>query len=70
MGVSARDDRQTWSLVLRLDPAWLEGGEGRLARMAFRIYDNSPSGWFSWPRPKGAVPTEVERAPDRWAAVR
>jgi hypothetical protein len=68
--VSGRESGRSWNLILRLDPAWLEGSEGRWARMAFRIYDDSPSGWFSWPRPKGAVQTEVEQSPDQWAPVR
>ena len=68
--VGGREDGRSWNLILRLDPAWLEGNEGRLTRMAFRIYDDSPSGWFSWPRPRGAAPTEVEQVPDQWAPVR
>lgn len=68
--VSGRESGLSWNLILRLDPAWLEGGEGKLARMAFRIYDNSPSGWFSWPRTKGGMPTAVEQIPDQWAPVR
>ena len=68
--VSGEESGLSWNLILRLDPAWLEGSEGRLARMAFRIYDNSPSGWFSWPRPRGVVPTKVEQTPQQWAPVR
>jgi hypothetical protein len=68
--VTALDDQKTWSLILRLDPAWLEGSDGRLPRLAFRVYDNSPSGWYSWPRPQGNAPTSVEQAPNEWVPVR
>ena len=69
--VSVRDDGRTWSLILRLDPAWLQAGEGRLPRLAFRIFDDAPQGWFAWPPPPGAARAEtVEETPDLWAAVR
>jgi hypothetical protein len=69
--VSARDGAKGWSLLLRLDPAWLEGAEGRLPRLAIRIYDNDPQGWFAWPLPEGTPQaSSVERVPDLWAAVR
>jgi hypothetical protein len=69
--VSALDDRETWNLILRLDPAWLEGRESRLPRLAFRIYDNSPSGWYAWPPPQGsAPPTTVERTPALWSTAK
>src|SRR5215204_1638023 len=50
--VSARDASRCWSLLLRLDPAWLVGADDRLPRLAFRIFDNDPQGWFAWPFPK------------------
>lgn len=69
--VSSRDGAQGWSLLLRLDPAWLLGAEGRLPRIAFRIYDDDPQGWFVWPLPQGTPqPSSVEQVPDLWAAVR
>jgi hypothetical protein len=68
--VSGCSDARSWSLVLRLDPAWLKAGEGRLPRLAFRIYDNSPQGWFAWPAPAGVTPVSVERTPSLWAWVR
>jgi hypothetical protein len=69
--VSARDGAKGWSLLLRLDPVWLEGAGGRLPRLALRIYDNDPQGWFAWPLPPGtAQPSSVERTPDLWAAIR
>jgi hypothetical protein len=68
--VSTRDAATGWSLLLRLDPAWLLGAEGRLPRIAFRIYDDDPHGWFAWPLPEGTPqPSSVERTPDFWAAI-
>ncbi len=68
--VSARDGGKRWSLLLRLDPAWLLGAEGRLPRIAFRIYDDDPQGWFAWPLPEG-IPqaSSVEQTPDLWAPI-
>jgi hypothetical protein len=69
--VSSRDGSQAWSLLVRLDPAWFAGEAGRLPRLAFRIYDDSPSGWFAWPRPQGAAPpSSVEQTPKLWAPIR
>lgn len=69
--VSTRDETTSWSLILRLDPEWLEGSEGRLPRLAFRIYDNSPQGWFAWPLPGGTPqPSSIERTPELWAPIR
>jgi hypothetical protein len=69
--VSARDGSRGWSILVRLDPAWFAGEAGRLPRVAFRIYDNSPSGWFAWPRPQGAAPpSSVEQTPGLWAPIR
>jgi hypothetical protein len=68
--VTSRNGRAGWSLLLRLDPAWFAGEAGRLPRMAFRIYDDAPSGRFAWPLPRGtAPPTTVEQAPEHWAPV-
>ncbi len=69
--VSARSDARGWSLLLRLDPAWFEGDAGRRPRIAFRIYDDSPSGWFAWPPPRGSRPANVvEDEPTTWAPVK
>ena len=68
--VGGRSDPGGWTLLLRLDPAWFKGSSGRLPRIAFRTYDNDPSGWFTWPAPKGAQPpTDVERTPSSWIPV-
>ena len=68
--VSERDDAYGWSLLLRLDPAWLQGAEGRLPRLALRIYDNDPQGWFAWPLPPGTPqPSSVEQTPELWVPI-
>ena len=65
--VSAQTGERGWSLLLRLDPAWFNGEELRLPRVAFRVYDNSPGGWFTWPLAAGSEPpTLVEHTPSRW----
>jgi hypothetical protein len=69
--VGGVSDASGWMLLLRLDPAWFAGEAGRLARIAFRVYDNSPGGWFSWPPPPPGVPaTVVEGTPSLWSPVR
>jgi hypothetical protein len=69
--VSSHDSQAGWSILLRMDPAWLKGEEGRLPRMAFRIYDDAPGGWFAWPSPQAGVPpTTVEQSPALWSMVR
>jgi hypothetical protein len=68
--VSAREDGGSWELLLRLDPAWLEGRDGRAPRLAFRIFDNASSSWFSWPKLPEGIPSSHELAPSRWAPAR
>jgi hypothetical protein len=69
--VSGASDRAGWSLVLRLDQVWLQGESGRGPGIAFRVYDDSPGGWFTWPSPaRNRQPTGVERVPDLWGSVR
>jgi hypothetical protein len=68
--VSGRDQTRDWTVLLRLDPAWLKGEAGRLPRIAFRIYDND-RGWFTWPSPiRGHSATEIERTPSAWIPLR
>lgn len=68
--VDAAETAEGWSLRLRLDPAWLAGEHGRRPRLAVRLYDGEPGGWYAWPRERaGAHPTEVERAPARWVPI-
>jgi hypothetical protein len=69
--VSGRTDSAGWSLLLRLDPAWLVGENGRLPRLAFRIYNDAPPGWYAWPPARGtAPPTIVERTPSLWSVAK
>lgn len=69
--VSAKDTRLGWNLLLRMDPAWFTRRGGRLPRIAFRIYDDAPGGWFPWPSPHDSVPsTSVERIPETWLPIR
>ncbi|HET6777940.1 MAG TPA: hypothetical protein VFH26_03545 [Gemmatimonadales bacterium] len=69
--VSGLDRPTSWALLLRLDPSWFEGADGRLPRLAFRVFDNDPPGWFAWPLPKGIPQAAlVERTPDLWTALR
>jgi hypothetical protein len=66
--VSTRNDASGWRILLRLDPAWFAGEGRRRPRIAFRIYDDSPSGWYAWPPPQGnAPPTTVEHTPALWS---
>ena len=68
--VSGRSEGAGWSLVLRLDAAWLQGEADRRPGIAFRVYDDSPGGWFAWPAPAdGRQPASVERVPDLWGSV-
>jgi hypothetical protein len=69
--VSARGYPEGWSVLLRLDPAWLDGVEGRPPRLAVRLFDNDPQGWVSWPFPAGTPQaSSVEEVPDLWAPIR
>jgi hypothetical protein len=68
--VGGASDTSGWTLLLRLDPAWFAGEAGHLTRVAFRVYDDSPGGWFSWPLPPPGVPaTVVEETPSLWSPV-
>jgi hypothetical protein len=69
--VSTGDGARGWNLLLRMDPAWFAGEGGRLPRIAFRIYDDAPGGWYAWPLPPGtAPPTTVERTPALWSVAK
>ncbi len=68
--VSGQSERAGWSLVLRLDGVWLDGESGRRPRIAFRVYDDSPGGWFTWPASgAGRQPAQMERVPDFWGTA-
>lgn len=68
--VNTRDGPKGWSLLLRLDPVWFKGVEEKPARVAFRIFDNDPQGFFTWPAPSHVLqPSAIEQLPDQWAPV-
>jgi hypothetical protein len=68
--VDGGSDRAGWWLLLRLDAAWLRSETGRPPGIAFRVYDDSPGGWFAWPVPsEGRQPASIERVPDLWGVV-
>lgn len=56
-------DASGWSVVLRLDPAWFVGQDGRRPGIAFIIHDDDPNGWFGWPS------SALERSPWTWMPV-
>ena len=64
------DDSLGWTLVLRLDPAWLEGERGRRPAIAFVIHDGDPNRWYPWPPQRtSADVTLLERTPALWVPV-
>jgi hypothetical protein len=68
--VSSGSSPAGWWLRLRLEPGWLDGQDGTLAAIAFRVYDNGPQGWYPWPEARaGTQPVSVERTPARWVPV-
>jgi len=69
--VTSADGPRSWSVVLRLDPAWLDGMAGSLPAIALRVMDERPRAWYSWPAPPvGMRALEVERTPSLWVPVR
>jgi hypothetical protein len=67
---AAVSDGRGWSVVLRLDPAWVAGSEGRWPAIAFVVHDDDPNGWYRWPVPYGteaAVP--IEDSPTAWIPI-
>ena len=68
--VGGASDARGWAVLLRLDPAWLEGEDGHRPAMAFRIHDDDPNGWYAWPAPTtSAGALLVERTPALWVPV-
>ena len=65
------DGAQGWTVVLRLDPAWLAGREGRRPAIGFTVHDDDPSRWYGWPAvTTSAGATLLERTPALWVPVR
>jgi hypothetical protein len=68
--VSGADDGTVWSLVLRLDPAWLDGEQGRRPAIGFQIHDDDPNRWYSWPAvTTPAGPKLLDRTPALWVPL-
>ena len=47
--VTGIDGEPGWTVVLRLDPAWWRASAGRRPAIGFRIHDDDPNAWYSWP---------------------
>jgi hypothetical protein len=59
-----------WMVELRIRLNVVKPGPGA-PRIAFRTYNNQPSGWWSWPMPPDGVPPQhVEQRPDLWIPLR
>jgi hypothetical protein len=68
--VTSTQEPRGWSLVLRLDPAWLDGIGASRPSIAFRVSDDRPRGWYSWPAPPAGVRAlVVEDRPELWVIV-
>ena len=68
--IGSSEGARGWTLVLRLDPAWLEGEQGRRPAIAFLLYDGDPSTWYAWPATNGnAGATLLERTPASWVPL-
>jgi hypothetical protein len=67
---SGTDGPRVWTLMLRLDPAWLEGEQGRRPAIGFLVHDDDPNGWYSWPAPTtSAGASLLERTPALWVPI-
>lgn len=68
--VASADDGRRWTLVMRMDPAWLAGRDGRRPTLGLLIHDDDPSRWFAWPaQPSSAGVLLVERTPALWVPI-
>ena len=68
--VGGTDGASGWTVVLRLDPAWLTGEGGRRPAVGFRLHDDDPNAWYSWPVvTASAGATLLERTPALWAPI-
>jgi hypothetical protein len=69
--VTSAEGSRWWSVVLRLDPAWLDGVAGSLPAIALRIADDRPRAWYSWPAPPaGKRALDIEGSPSLWVPMR
>jgi hypothetical protein len=68
--VAGADAAGGWTVVLRLDPAWLAAEAGRRPAIGFVIHDDDPNRWYSWPPVNAdAGATLLERTPALWVPV-
>jgi hypothetical protein len=59
-----------WSVELRVRTTVAKPGVAA-PRIAFRTYNDAPSGWWSWPAPPSGVSAQdVERSPGQWVPLR
>ena len=59
-----------WMVELRIRVAAVNVGEGA-PRLAFRTFNDRPTGWWSWPVPPADLPPQrMERIPDLWIPIR
>ena len=63
-------DHARWSIVLKLDARWFTHSGQQRPGLAFRTFDDSPLGWYTWPAtPPGLGARDLERRPNLWAVV-
>ena len=68
--VASGSTRQKWSVELRIRSTAIKPDRA-VPRIAFRTYNDEPTGWWSWPAPPSGIPAQrVERSPDLWAPMR
>jgi len=64
--VASTSSADSWTVELRIRSPRL----GPMPRIAFRTYDDSPQGWWSWPVPPDSLRTTVvERMPNLWVPL-
>lgn len=67
--VASASTTSGWAVELRVRESVLDASVA-LPRIAFRTYNDNPSGWWSWPSPPTGAPAQrVERSPDLWTAM-
>jgi len=67
---AAASDGSGWSVVLRLDPAWVAGEAGRWSAIAFVVHDDDPNGWYRWPILQGAgAAAPIEDSTASWIPI-
>ena len=69
--VASAGGAAAWTVVLRLDPAWLAGSAGRRPTLGFIVHDDDPNRWYGWPSmDASAGATLLERTPALWIPVK